>query len=220
MARREIRKIGASIASLVLAVACFGCLAACTSGASSEGDPIVARTDTSKGVAATFNGKSIGEGAVTAYIEYQRSADGLEEDADWAEWLDAEGETPKTYRESVIDDYINTELMLDAAEELNVEVTDEEIDEYKLDEWGELSDEEWQGHLDRLGITDERYRDIAKNALIRRKVMEVVSPDGSQTWYQYVTELRDQADIKINDMPSGLSYDIDIESFVGSSDDE
>lgn len=207
-----------------------GALSACDSAATtkesgiaiteeSDGDPIVARWDTSQGVAATVNGSAIGERSVTATIEYYRSSNGLEEDFYWAEWLSVEGQTPESYRELVIEEYIEIELLNQAADELGVEVTDEEIDEYKLQQFGEMTDEEWQAHLDRFDMTDERYRDSVKNTLLRSKVAEAASSDGSLTWVQYLEQLRSEADITINDMPSGLSYDVDMDELLGSDDD-
>lgn len=219
MKRRMFERVALTGAAIMLAVSA-GLATGCSSEVSeSEGDPIASRSDTSQGVAATVNGSPIGERSVTAFIEYRRAIEGLEDDHDWAEWLDVEGLTPESYRESIIEDYIDLELLRQGAEDLGVEVSEDEIDEYITEEWGEMTDEEWQKNLDRLGITDERYRDMAKNALLRSKVAEAISPDGSLTWSQYIEELRDDADISIKEMPSGLSYDVDMSEFAGDDVD-
>ena len=183
MVQGTFKRITLVAAALAMAVS-VGALSACDSAATTEesdGDPIVARWDTSQGVAATVNGSAIGERSITATIEYYRSSNGLEEDLYWAEWLSMEGQTPESYRELVIEDYIEVELLAQAAEELGVEVTEEEIDEYKLQQYGEMTDEEWQAHLDRFGLTDERYRATVKNDLLISKVVEAASSDGSLT---------------------------------------
>ncbi len=222
---KKITLVAVAVAMFVSVAALSGCSNTVTSEESGTAttkdsdDPIVARWDTSEGVAATVNGSAIGERSVTATIENYRLSNGLEEDLYWAEWLSMEGQTPESYRELVIEDYIEVELLAQAAEELGVEVTEEEIDEYKLQQYGEMTDEEWQAHLDRFDMTDDRYRASVEKELLVSKVLEAVSSDGSLTWSQYLEQLKSEADITINDMPSGLSYDVDMDELLGGDGD-
>ena len=61
-------------------------------------------------VAATVNGQDIMEQTVTDYIANFRTSSSLESDEAWGEWMVANGYTPESVREEVIDYYVNQDL--------------------------------------------------------------------------------------------------------------
>ena len=80
-------------------------------------------------VAATVNGQEIMEQTVTDYVAQFRTDSGLESDEEWGKWMVANGYTPETVRQEVIDYYINQDLYDQAATEYNVTVEQTDIDE-------------------------------------------------------------------------------------------
>ena len=79
-------------------------------------------------VAATVSSQDIMEQTVTDYIANFRTSSSLESDEHWGEWMVANGYTPESVREEVIDYYVNQDLYDQAAKEYNVTVEQADID--------------------------------------------------------------------------------------------
>ena len=107
-------------------------------------------------VAATVNGQDIMEQTVTDYIANFRTSSSLESDEAWGEWMVANGYTPESVREEVIDYYVNQDLYDQAAKEYNVTVEQADIDS-AMEETKAMfeSDEAFQEALEASSMTAE-----------------------------------------------------------------
>lgn len=153
-------------AALALSVALVGCGGGGGNGVS----------DTSQGTAATVNGVAIGEKAVTEYIADFRADQGLESDEDWAQWVVDYGYTPETVRDEVIDYYINQELYDQAAKELGVEVSQDDVDAMLAQTKSMFeSDEAFATALENAGMTEEEYvENVVEPNVLQQKLAEAV----------------------------------------------
>ena len=108
-------------------------------------------------VAATVNGQDIMEQTVTDYIANFRTSSSLESDEAWGEWMVANGYTPESVREEVIDYYVNQDLYDQAAKEYNVTVEQADIDS-AMEETKAMfeSDEAFQEALEASSMTTSR----------------------------------------------------------------
>ncbi len=158
-----------------LSAACCFAVVGCSSQTNSDsGD--VSVSDTSEGVAATVNGKEIGEKAITAYIANFRSMSNLEADADWAQWLVDNNYTASDIREQVINYYTSQELIRQAAEENDVTVDASEVDSQvqQMRSYYD-SDEDWQNALKQIGTTESQYRSLLEISMLQKGLQEKVA---------------------------------------------
>lgn len=128
-------------------------------------------------VAATVNGQQIMEQTVTDYVADFRASSGLDTDEAWGEWMVANGYTPETVREEVIDYYVNQDLYDQAASEYNVTVEQADIDE-ALSQTKSMfeSDEAFQEALEASQMTEEDYiNDVIRPNLLQTKLAEAVA---------------------------------------------
>lgn len=143
-------------------------------------DPVLNTADTSGGVAATVNGTEIGENAITAYIASFRSAQSLEDDDAWGEWLIDNGYTIDSVRGDTIDYYVSQELVRQAADENGVTVNEEDVDEQMQAARATVdSDEEWDSTLAEMGLNEEVYRSRVELNLLQNALMEKVAEDAA-----------------------------------------
>lgn len=261
-------RTAAAVALCALALLACLCAGACSSGADDaadeETDPVLDIADTSGGVAAVVGDVEIGENAVTAYIENVRETQGLQDDADWASYLLYYDYEPSDVRDSILDGYVDQELLLMAAAEYDVEPTDDEVAaEVAVSEESVGSEEEWEETLAENGLTQQSYELSVRLLLIQDALVPLVCPDSAATddmvlyYVQYyeddyadaetlddvpddiVEEYREEADedqqtsdlyawldeygeeigVTLYDMPSGLSYDIDLSEYEEDDDE-
>lgn len=128
-------------------------------------------------VAATVNGQDIMEQTVTDYIANFRTSSSLESDEAWGEWMVANGYTPESVREEVIDYYVNQDLYDQAAKEYNVTVEQADIDS-AMEETKAMfeSDEAFQEALEASSMTEESYiEDVIRPNLLQTKLAEAVA---------------------------------------------
>lgn len=85
--------------------------------------------DLSGGVAASFGDVKIGENDITEYIENLRTYQNLTDEKAWGEWLASQGQSPESIRSGVISYFVEQALITKAAEDMGVEVTEEQVDE-------------------------------------------------------------------------------------------
>lgn len=163
---KAMRVVWASVLMGSLVLGLSGCAAA--SGVS----------DTSQGTAATVDGVSIGEKAVSDYIANFRTASSLETDEAWGQWLVSSSYTPADVRQEVLTYYIDDQLYRKAAKENNVEVTQSDIDEELASEKQRYDgDDAWQKALEASNLTEQRYRDeVVEPGLLQQKLKEAVAP--------------------------------------------
>ncbi len=168
-----------------LAVLCMGALAACSGSSDSDG------THTG-GVAATVNGVEIAEDDVTDavidardyYLSYSYYLTGEEPDtsdetAMWTTFLEYKDESPEDLRLEYLDQFIDKELLFQYADELGVDVTDEEIDQCVDDIRSNFdTDEQWKDALEERGWTEEYYReDVVKYNLVYQAALDSFGED-------------------------------------------
>ena len=133
-------------------------------------------------VAATVNGQEIMEQTVTDYIANFRTSSSLESDEAWGEWMVANGYTPESVREEVIDYYVNQDLYDQAAKEYNVTVEQADIDA-ALDETKAMfeSDEAFQEALEASSMTEESYiEDVIRPNLLQTTLAEAVAAQATE----------------------------------------
>lgn len=167
----KLPKVLAAPASAALLIACVSGLTAC---ASTSGE-------SSGGVAATVNGVEIQEQTVTDYVQEFRDSQGVAEDDAWGTWMATYGMNPSSVREEVINYFVDEELVKQAAEENDVTVSDDEVQE-QIDQmkanYG--SDEAWESALSSAGTTEEKYRETLRNAMLESKLQETVATDAAE----------------------------------------
>lgn len=132
-------------------------------------------------VAATVNGQEIMEQTVTDYVADFRANTSLETDEAWGEWMVANGYTPQSVREEVIDYYVNQDLYEQAANEYGVAVEQADVDA-ALEETKAMfeSEEAFQEALEASNMTEESYiEDVIRPNLLQTKLAEAVSAEES-----------------------------------------
>ena len=124
-------------------------------------------------VAATVGTKKISEQTITDYITNYRTSQGLDDDSNFAMVLSMYGMTPESFRENIIDMFVNRELVLLAAQEKGMSVDSATIDEYVNQMKSNYSDDTaWQTALTNAGLTEEKYRENIEYALLNKQLSE------------------------------------------------
>lgn len=185
-------------------------------------------------VAAVVNGQSISEQTITDYIASFRASMGLDTDDAWGEWMATYGYTPETVREEVIEGFVLDELYNLAAQELNVQVTQEDIDQALEDTKSQFeTDEEYQQALADAGMTEESYiQNDLMPILLEEKIMEAAigdevenGDDGTEgddgtLFYEWLENYKQLKGVKVNPMPDGLPYVVDMTLYEGAVGDD
>ena len=224
--------------------------------------------DLSEGVAVTVNGVAIGEKDLSNYVENLRNSMGLTDDAAWAEWMAANGYTPETVRDAVIQYYVSLELQNQAVAENNISVSDEAVEEQVnavIEQFG--SQEALEEALAEQGADLDMYRDNIRMGMeqqeLAKKVAQDVEPVSDeevlsilkmyytdevpadatslegldeelvssirealessaidQAYSEWMQNYQSQATIEINDMPEGLSYNVDMSASGQAAPDQ
>lgn len=158
-----LKRVGAL--SLMLALGAG--MVACSSDGGTDGGA----------VAATVNGQDIMEQTVTDYVADFRKSASLETDEAWGEWLVANGYTPETVRQEVIDYYVNQDLYEQAAAEYNVAVEQADVDEALAQTKSMFESEEaFQQALEASNMTEDSYVEtVIKPNLLQTKLSEAVT---------------------------------------------
>lgn len=129
------------------------------------------------GVAATVNGVNIKEDTVTKQIMSLRNSS-YEKDADWLAYLEGQGLTPESYRESVIDSIARQYLLVEAEKEYDITVSQEDLDKA----WKEAvenyggDEEAFVEMIEQIGFTKDTYLENMKSSLAQTKLKEKVAP--------------------------------------------
>ncbi len=129
-------------------------------------------TQTPDNVAATVGSSSISEDAVTDYIQTFRTASELTDDEAWANWMTLNGYTAEDVRSQAIDVLASQELLEQAAEEMDITITDEEMAaalEAIKTNYG--SEEAWASVLESLALSEEEYvEQRLRPSLLQQKI--------------------------------------------------
>ena len=178
------------VAAMVLSVS-----AVAISGVLSVSDEDDEDYELTGGVAATVNDVNITEDTISEYIMSIREAYGYDEDADWAQFLYDSGYTPETYREEIIQEYIDELLVTMAINEYEITVTDEEIDE----EWNEAvesygDEDSFLTILSYMGYDEDSYREALESSLQEEKLTDTVAPEEEVTDDQIVEYFNENLD--------------------------
>ncbi|MCR5846492.1 MAG: peptidylprolyl isomerase [bacterium] len=138
-----------------------------------------------RSVAATVNGEPIYESDITDYISQMRSFYGLEDDAQWAEYLEASGITAEDLRKDTIGMYADRMIVEKCAAENGLSVDDSEVDAYidgLKEQYG--SDSAFQDALAISGFTEETFRqsyhDYLLESAIKQNLLEFDRPSDSE----------------------------------------
>lgn len=147
-------------------------LAACGGGSSGGSQ---------KEVAATVGGEPLGEQAVTDYIQNFRTSTDLLDDEAWGQWMALNGYTPETVRDEAIEVLATNQLVEQAAKEMGVEVSDEELnDALEAVKAGYPSTELWNEVLEGLSMTEDEYKAArVRPSLLQQKVAVALAGDAA-----------------------------------------
>ena len=161
---REKILAGVAGVAIVVAIAGFGLFAANMPGSN----------------AAKFDGGSVSESELTAYIDQYRSAYGTTDDSSFASLLKNQNMTLASYRQSAIDQLVLQKLIEKRANELGVSVSDDDV-EARLQEvreqMGATDDDTWQSTLESYGVTEDSLRSTYRSQLLQDKVCEQDVPE-------------------------------------------
>ena len=128
------------------------------------------------GVAATVNGTEISEDTITQYIQDMRESNDLTDDSAWGQYLSTYGQTPDSVRTDVINYYVKIELEKQYANENNISVSDDEVNNAIQSVKSNYSnDEAWQSALSSAGLTEDKYKENVTNSLLEQKVSDAVT---------------------------------------------
>ena len=160
--RKVIKLLGITCVATVLAIGLVSCGKSDVKGLTG-------------GTAATVNGVEIPEDKVTTFIENMRKHNNITDEDQWKLWLEQNNQTPTEIRKTVLDKYIDDELIKQAAEKNDVKVDQNEVNEivetmkkhYK-------NDEEWKKALEEAGTTEDQYKESVEATLIQKGLKEKV----------------------------------------------
>ena len=159
-----LRTTLSKVSVFVLAIICCISLAGCGSQYGYTG-----------GTAATVNGTPIDEDTVTKYIQDFRTSSDLSSDEAWASWLKESSQDPASIRNQVIDYYVQQELIKQAAQENEVVVEQDAINQ-QVDAMKKnySNDKAWQDALAQSGVTEDQYRESIEMGLTSRALQDKV----------------------------------------------
>lgn len=159
MTGREKVFAGVATVAIVAAIAGFGLYAANMPG----------------GAAAKYDGGSVSESEVSAYIEQYRSAYSLSTDSAFASALKNQNMTVASYRQNAVDQLVIQKIIEKRASELGVSVSDEDVEARLQEVYGQIAngdDSIWQSTLESMGVTEDDLRTRYKSDLLQDKVCE------------------------------------------------
>lgn len=130
----------------------------------------------SGGVAATVNGTNIAENTVTDYITEFRNSSDLTDDAAWSDWMAENGMTAEDVRDSVIDHFVQQELMKQLAKDNDVKVDSELVDQQvAMMRVNYTTEAEWLNALKAQGFnTEQDYRSQIEESILEQELLKAV----------------------------------------------
>lgn len=142
-----------------LVVSCIALMSACT--------------DLENSTAATVGSYTIKEGEVTQQIQRLRSQTGLTDDDTWGRYLAQSGVSPESIRETVINYLVEQYVVVEASDQLGIEVNDDEVTE-TINSFKQYykTDKAWQTALEQAGFTEDSYRETVTISMVQQKVAQ------------------------------------------------
>lgn len=181
----KLKTMLSKVSVFALAVVCCISLAGCGSKYGYTG-----------GTAATVNGTPIEEDTVTKYIEDFRTSSNLSSEEEWAAWLKESDQDPASIREQVINYYIQQELVRQAADENEIVIEQNAIDE-QVDAMKKNynNDKAWQDALAQSGVTEDQYRESIEIGLtsreLQKKVVQEVDTSDDAGLLEFMNQYKD-----------------------------
>lgn len=164
------------IAMLCCAVALCALVGGCSGGGQGAASASVTSAEAApEGAAAYFDDWVLTEDEVSAYTDEFRKEHGYEDDASWAAYLQGNDMTGKTWRESVIREKADKELMLRKASELGI-TADENAVAARIEAdranagIAENDDDAWRAYLEQTGQTPEELEESYEYSSIQSQV--------------------------------------------------
>ena len=168
----NVKRIAMLFCAAALSVLVCGCAGVGQSAASASATSEQAAPE---GASAYFDDWVLTEDEVSAYTDEFRKAHGYEDDASWAAYLQGNDMTGKTWRESVIREKADKELMLRKAKELGI-TADESAVAARIEAdranagIEENDDEGWRAYLEHAGQTPEGLEESYEYSSIQSQV--------------------------------------------------
>ena len=127
--------------------------------------------------AAKVNGTEIKESKITKTIENVRNNYGMTDDDKWGKWLAQLSLTPSSYRDKILDNLIEQEIVRQYAGDEGCGATDDEInDQVNKIKANYKDDNAWKEALTTAGFESENdYREQLKLAIQKKKLTEKLS---------------------------------------------
>lgn len=157
-------------AALAAALAIGAPLAGCSSTSSQS-------SSTTTNIAAYYGDKVLSEDEITSYTQSFREANNLTDDHQWNNYLTLSGYTVETWRENVIRQKVDRELVRQRASELGVTVDDAKVSAY-IDEMRSKAgiaaddDKAWTDYLKQYGKTPESLREDYNFSSLEQQLFE------------------------------------------------
>ena len=168
--------LGICIAFLAASFTLSGCISPDSAAGHSQSFPEV--SDSPSSVAAIVNGHTIQESEVSDAIERVRVSNNLESDDSWINWLNQNSKTAREVREGVIQNLVDERLLFQAADELGVILSEEDINQ-EIEEARNCynNDNEWCDYLKSIGETEQTYRNQVTLSLLKGKIGQLLVED-------------------------------------------
>lgn len=193
----------------LLAVALSGLLAACCLG--------LTACNGEGGVAATMSGEAIYEAQITNYVQENRISAGLEDEEAWVGYLKMIGMTPEELRENTIMYFAQLMTTRQVAAEKGITLSNSEVDAEIESIKGEAVQtvggnvhEGWVTMLAQSGYSSDTFRDYTEYMLLYEKLCDQAFGGDPAATNAFLEEVFAGADIKINGMPSGVPYNVNV----------
>jgi foldase protein PrsA len=136
-------------------------------------------------VAAVVDGTVITQRDANDAVALYRSSHGLADDDVWAAYLAENGLTERAVRIELVRDLVDDELLGRRAEELGIEVTDDDVSAAISEVEGLYpSHESFLSALSANGYTESTYRDAVRRRLVRAALCDAEVPDALPTHQQ------------------------------------
>lgn len=145
-------------------------------------------------VAATVGSYEIKEGEVTQEIQRLRSQTGLTSEDIWGAYLAYSGSSPEKIRETVINYLVERYMVAEAASDLGIEISDDEVSEtVETFKANYSTDTAWQNALEQAGFTEDGYRETVRVSMIARAVSNHFKEQAEPTEEDYLEAAKSYA---------------------------
>lgn len=186
----KIIVVAIGIAAMLLSVSALAC-----SGLLNQASSDPNSYELTGGVAATVNGVNIKEDTVTKQIMSLRQSS-YQSDKEWATYLADQGLTPETYREDVIDNYVQQYLLTEAQREKQIKVTQDDLDSAWNDAVNSYGGDEgtFLEFISQMGFDKATYMESLKGSIAQDKLKDAVAPHKDATDEEIIAAINEDID--------------------------